>query len=319
MTPTTHQLTDMPIFGNFGLNPEIPIGFIGTGQIAWQSAARALRWGFKARVFGRSEKSASEAKTNILGYYADMVGKDLLSDSLEIIARENLRVFPSIDEHLAECGEFVVEALLEDLDVKQQRLALVDALLPENTVIGSATSSLVMEEIAEALTPKRRLKFVGWHPMNPVHTMNGGELIAPEGAEIAAVRRAYEFARQLRMEFAIMLSGSPGHFVNRLMFRYIVEAYYFLQENLVRMFDITTGELTIPTIRQAMAQLDAMYEASTNQPVGPFRLAEEIVSLPVTRNIAVNLHQQRPDHFLPCPELLTLHAAGRLDEWRAAA
>src|SRR5262249_4804512 len=110
-------------------------------------------------------------------------------------------------------AQVVVEAVVEDLDVKRAIFADIDAVAPPDVILASNTSSLSVGAIADATrTPSR---VVGLHFFNPVHIMKLVEVIAHRRSDPSSVSAAADFARQLG-KTAIVVRDSPGFASSRL-------------------------------------------------------------------------------------------------------
>jgi 3-hydroxyacyl-CoA dehydrogenase/enoyl-CoA hydratase/3-hydroxybutyryl-CoA epimerase len=150
--------------------------------------------------------------------------------------------------------DLVIEAIVEQLEIKQSVFAELAAQVPAGAVLASNTSSLPIRDI-RAKTPHPE-RVVGMHFFNPVHRMPLVEVIVPEGADPAAVNTVFDFTRRLG-KTPILVKDSPGFLVNRLLTFYSIESFWLLDE----------GQ-RIEDIDRAMV--------AWGMPIGPLALTDEV-------------------------------------------
>jgi 3-hydroxyacyl-CoA dehydrogenase / enoyl-CoA hydratase / 3-hydroxybutyryl-CoA epimerase len=185
--------------------------------------------------------------------------------------------------------DLVIEAVVENLAVKQAVFAELAAHVPEGAVLASNTSSLSVAAIG-AKTPHPE-RVIGMHFFNPAHKMPLVEVIVPEGADPAAANTVFAFARRLG-KTPILVKDTPGFLVNRLLMFYSTEALWLLDQG-----------HRIEDIDRAMADW--------GMPLGPIALADE-VGIDVAFKVAHILGDAFPDR-LPLPAWLDrAPKAGRL-------
>jgi 3-hydroxybutyryl-CoA dehydrogenase len=129
-------------------------------------------------------------------------------------------------EELAD-STLVVEAVVEDLEVKKHLLGELGELLGEDALIASTTSSLPVEELAAA--SGRPDRFAAIHVFNPVPKMKLVELAFPAAASEQTRRRAHELCVALD-KTPVEVPNIPGFVVNRLLFPYLFSAVRLLEE-----------------------------------------------------------------------------------------
>jgi 3-hydroxyacyl-CoA dehydrogenase/enoyl-CoA hydratase/3-hydroxybutyryl-CoA epimerase len=157
------------------------------------------------------------------------------------------------DVGLAAC-DFVVEAVVENLEVKQKVMADLDRRLAPEAILASNTSSLSIDAIAAKCAHRGRV--VGMHFFNPVHKMPLVEVIAGPHTSAQAVGATAAFARALG-KTPVVVRECPGFLVNRLLMFYSAEALWLLDEG-----------HAIEDIDRAMTEW--------GMPMGPMRLADEV-------------------------------------------
>ena len=127
------------------------------------------------------------------------------------------RIEPTLDANELGQPDIVIEAVVENADIKRALLAEVEHLLPQDTVITSNTSTISIDELATAL--KRPENFCGMHFFNPVPVMPLVEVIRGEASSEAAVATTAAYARALG-KTPIVVNNCPGFLVNRILFPY---------------------------------------------------------------------------------------------------
>jgi 3-hydroxyacyl-CoA dehydrogenase/enoyl-CoA hydratase/3-hydroxybutyryl-CoA epimerase len=198
-------------------------------------------------------------------------------------------LLPTLDYSGFSRVDLVIEAIVENLGVKQEVFAETAKHVPAGAVLASNTSSLSVAGIG-ARTPEPG-RVVGMHFFNPVHRMPLVEVIAPEGADPEAVNTVFAFTRKLG-KTPILVKDTPGFLVNRLLMFYSTEALWLLDEG-YKMEDLD----------RAMSEW--------GMPVGPITLTDE-VGIDVATKVAHILRDAFGDR-LPLPAWLDkVPQSGRL-------
>ena len=239
----------------------------------------------------RMKDVREEALASGMEHAAQLFGKQVERRRLTVPeARHKMALLlPTLDYSGFQRADLVIEAIVENLGVKQEVFAETAKHVREGAVLASNTSSLSVAGIG-ARTPHRE-RVVGMHFFNPVHKMPLVEVIAPEGGDPAAVNTVFAFTRKLG-KTPILVKDTPGFLVNRLLMFYSVEALWLLDEG-----------FRIEDLDRAMADW--------GMPLGPMALTDE-VGIDVATKVAHILHEAFSDR-LPVPEWLDkVPASGRL-------
>ncbi|PSQ16331.1 3-hydroxybutyryl-CoA dehydrogenase [Halobacteriales archaeon QS_8_69_26] len=178
---------------------------------------------------------------------------------------------------LSDC-DLVVEAVVEDMDVKQDVFADLDGAVDRDVLLGTNTSTLSVTTIASATDHPDRV--VGLHFMNPVPVMEGVEVVVGEKSSDGAVELAHAFAEDLGKE-TWEADDKPGFVTNRILMPWINEG--------IRAFD--EGVAT-------KADIDRGMKLGTNVPMGPLELADH-VGLDVCLHASETLHEELGDRYKP--------------------
>ncbi|KAH3872505.1 hydroxyacyl-coenzyme A dehydrogenase, mitochondrial-like [Dreissena polymorpha] len=190
-------------------------------------------------------------------------------------------------------SDLVIEAIVENLEVKKKLFASLDKAAPKHTIFASNTSSIPIKEIAVAT--KRMDKFGGLHYFNPVPVMKLLEVIRIPETSDDTFNKLLAFGKAMG-KVTVNCKDTPGFIVNRLLVPYMMEA--------VRM--VERGEATPQDVDTAM-KLGAGY------PMGPFELTD-YVGLDTCKFIIDGWHAKYPNNplFDPSPLLNKYVAEGKL-------
>jgi len=123
--------------------------------------------------------------------------------------------------------DFIVEAIVEDLNIKKKVFAELEENIREDAIVVTNTSSLLVNDMAPAF--KKPERFVGMHFFNPVHMMPLVEVIRGKDSTDEAVATTFQLAKSLG-KTPIVVNDGPGFLVNRLLVPYMVEAVSLLEE-----------------------------------------------------------------------------------------
>ncbi|MBW2031066.1 MAG: 3-hydroxyacyl-CoA dehydrogenase family protein [Deltaproteobacteria bacterium] len=151
--------------------------------------------------------------------------------------------------------DFVVEAVIEDLELKKRVFAELDELCRPEVVLASNTSSMSLTEIASAT--KRPEKVCGMHFFNPVPLMRLVEIIRGYYTTDETVAITEELARRMGKVTVEVKKDSPGFIVNRIMIPHFVEAIKIVEEGVASIEDV-----------------DKAVKNGLNYPMGPFELMD---------------------------------------------
>ncbi|MFB9846572.1 fatty acid oxidation complex subunit alpha FadJ [Oceanisphaera arctica] len=243
-------------------------GLMG-GGIAFVTATKA---GLPVRIKDISHKGINQAMANAHGLLATRVKKKQLRDSE--MQRQLARITGTLDYSGFERVDLVVEAVFEDLEIKRQMVAEVEANCPAHTIFATNTSSLPIHQIAEGAA--RPEQVVGLHYFSPVDKMPLAEIIPHVGTSPTTVATALKLARA-QGKTPIVVQDKAGFYVNRILAPYLNEAARLLLE----------GE-PIEAIDSAL--LDYGF------PVGPMTLLDE-VGIDVAAKISPILVRELGERF----------------------
>ncbi|WP_049896834.1 3-hydroxyacyl-CoA dehydrogenase family protein [Natrialba chahannaoensis] len=266
------------------------VGVVGAGTMGSGIAQVAATHGYDVIVRDIEQEyveNGFETIENSLGRLGD---RDSLPDGEDTeTIRNRIKGTTELDD-LADC-DLVVEAALEDLDVKRDVFADLDDIVGDEAVLATNTSTISITSIASATERPERV--VGLHFMNPVPIMEGVEVVVGEKTTDEITELAHEFAEALE-KTTWESDDKPGFVTNRILMPWINEGIRAYDEGVATKDDI-----------------DAGMELGTNVPMGPLTLADHI-GLDICLHASETLHEELGDRYQPAYLLKRKVEAGEL-------
>jgi len=193
-------------------------------------------------------------------------------------------------DDMKEC-DLIIEAVVENLELKNEMFSTLDKICPEKTILASNTSSLTI--MAMAASTNRPDRFCGLHFFNPVPVMQLVEVVKTIATrQQTTTDTCFEFCKRIG-KTPILAKDNSGFIVNRLLIPYLLDAIKVFEEGLASTEDIDTG-----------------MKLGLNYPMGPLTLLD-FVGLDTTYNIAnIMFEEFREQRFAPPPLLKKMVLAG---------
>ena len=271
--------------------PDLTVGVVGTGAMGRGVAQVTAQGGMKAILFDAAPGGAAKAKAAILEVLKGLVAKGRLTDADLARTEGNLAVAEKIED-LKPC-HVVVEAVFENLEVKQKLFGELEAAVGPDTILASNTSSIRIASIARSL--KKRDRVCGMHYFNPVPLMKLVEVIRAADTSQATVDTMVALGkRQTRVP--VIVGDTPGFLVNLGGTAIGTEGLRIYQEG-----------------RASPSQVDAVMRDSCGFRMGPFELMDLTgidVNFPARKIIYEGFFHDR--RMTPSPYHEGLFHAGRL-------
>ena len=198
-------------------------------------------------------------------------------------------IAPTLDFSGFQSLDFVVEAVIEKMDIKKSVFKELEKHVSKDAVIASNTSSLSISEMQTALENPER--FGGMHFFNPVNKMPLVEVIRGDKTSDETVSKIFQFSKQLG-KTPIVVKDKPGFLVNRLLMPYLNEATWLLKDG------------------ASINEIDK-YLLNFGMPMGPMELIDE-VGVDVGEKVAHILFEGFGARMQPAPFNAKIVAAGRL-------
>ncbi|NPV93193.1 MAG: 3-hydroxybutyryl-CoA dehydrogenase [Firmicutes bacterium] len=266
------------------------VGVLGAGTMGAGIAQVTAQAGFQVVLVDIDQKFVDKGINGITKNFSKMVEKGkLAADEKDAILG---RITGAVGNSNFSDVDLVIEAVLENIDLKRKIFAELDTICPAGAILASNTSSLSISEIAAAT--KRPDQVVGVHFFNPVPMMKlieiiPGILTTDESADIVT-----EFSKKIG-KTPIKVKEYPGFVVNRILVPYINEAIFALQEGLASAKDID----------------DAM-KLGANMPMGPLALSDLVGNDICLAVMEVFYKEFADSKYRPAPLLKQMVRAGLL-------
>jgi 3-hydroxybutyryl-CoA dehydrogenase len=261
---------------------------VGGGLMGSGIAQVCAQAGLDTTVREVSDALVAKARANITKSLDKGVEKGKVTAAARADALAHLSFTTELSA--ARDADIVIEAIIEDLAVKDALFRELDALCAERTIFASNTSSLVIAEMA-AMT-NRADRFCGLHFFNPVPLMPLVEVVRAVRTSDATMQTAIAFARRVGKD-PIVAKDRSGFIVNFLLVPYMLDA-------------ITALESGVATV----ADIDKGMKLGCGHPMGPFTLLD-FVGLDTTLRIAEILFDEyREKRYAPPPLLKRMVTAG---------
>jgi 3-hydroxybutyryl-CoA dehydrogenase len=266
------------------------VGVVGSGQMGSGIAQVFAVNGFEVVLHDVMPSMLDKARAGIEGSLAKFVEKGKLEASAREAAIGRLHYSQSVQD-LAGC-DLVIEAIVENLEVKQNLFGELAKICGEQTILATNTSSLPITQLAAVVTRPER--FIGMHFMNPVPIMQLVEIIRGLKTDEDTYQTVFELAKKLG-KTPVTVNDAAGFVSNRILLPMINDAVFALHEGVASAEDI-----------------DTVMKLGMNHPMGPLTLAD-FIGLDTCLSIMEVLHAELgDDKYRPCPLLRKYVRAGLL-------
>jgi 3-hydroxybutyryl-CoA dehydrogenase len=258
------------------------VAIVGAGAMGRGIAQVAAVAGYETRLTDASADALASAWRDIQLKLATAVTRGTLTQEQADTAAANVTCVADITMAVDD-ADLVIEAIVEDLALKQALFARLDALVAESAILATNTSSLSVTRIAEATTTPSRV--IGMHFFNPVHIMKLVEVVTHPACSASVIGAAREVAERMG-KTTILVHDTPGFASSRLGLVLGLEAMRMLEDGVA-----------------SAADIDAAMELGYGHPMGPLRLTD-FVGLDVRLKIAEYLHREMRDEKFAPPRIL---------------
>lgn len=263
---------------------------IGAGQMGSGIAQVCAQAGFDVKLNDMKEEFFARGLSTITKNLSRNVEKGRMTESEK--AAVLARLTKSLDINDANDVDLVIEAAVENMDIKQSIFKQLDAIAPAHAILASNTSSLPITELA-AVT-NRPEQVIGMHFMNPVPVMKLVEIIRGLATADDVYQTIEDMTKKLE-KVPVEVNDFPGFVANRILMPMINEAIYTLYEG------VATKEA-----------IDDVMKLGMNHPMGPLTLAD-FIGLDTCLYIMETLYDGFGDSkYRPCPLLRKYVKAGWL-------
>lgn len=258
------------------------VGLIGAGAMGQGIAQIAAQAGSAVKLFDTQSGAAEKAREIIGAQWDKMVSRGRLESALAASHKARLLPVDALAD-LADC-DFVIEAVVERLDVKKSLFLSLESVVSRQTVLASNTSSLSITAIAAGLQYPGR--FAGFHFFNPVPLMKVVEVIAGLKTDAATCSALADFARQMG-HTPVQAQDTPGFIVNHAGRAYGTEALRIVSEGIAD-----------------FATIDRILKDQAGFKLGPFELMD-LTALDVSHPVMESVYHQYYEEPRYRPSVIT--------------
>jgi 3-hydroxybutyryl-CoA dehydrogenase len=266
------------------------VGVVGSGTMATGIVEVFAKAGYDTLYVARGEEKVARVRAALERSMDKAVLRGKLTEAEREDALGRVHGSARLDD-LAD-RDLVLEAVIEELSVKQALFATLDEILPPGALLATTTSSLPVVDLAAATG--RPTDVIGLHFFNPAQVMQLVEVVSTVSTGASTVAAALAVCDRLG-KHAVTCADRAGFIVNALLFPYLNDAVRMLQAHYATADDI-----------------DAAMKVGCGYPMGPFELLD-VVGLDVALAIQTTLYREfREPGFAPAPMLEHLVTAGYL-------
>ncbi len=246
---------------------------IGAGTMGANIAAWCVYKGFKVTLQDKDTAALAKAVQS-----AFILFKQKLKARLKIQEAMD-RLLPDLEGHGIASADVIIEAIFENLEVKQNLFKSLEANAKPEAILATNTSSIPLDEINQALKNPNRL--VGIHFFNPVAKMMLVEVVRGKHTDETVFNQALSFVHELG-KLPLPVKSSPGFLVNRVLMPYLMECMLLLNEGYPKeVIDTAAVEFGMP--------------------MGPVQLADTVgldICLSVARNLTAHYGGEVPQKLI---------------------
>lgn len=263
---------------------------VGAGQMGAGIAQVCAQSGLKVQLNDNNAVALERGMQTIQKLLDRSVLKKRITEQEKLETLQRLSVSETLQD--ASKANLIIEAVIENMEVKTNIFRQLDVIAPDDAILASNTSSLPITEIA-AVTDRPE-QVIGMHFMNPVPVMKLVEIIRGLQTSDQTYQIIEDMAKKLS-KTPIAVNDFPGFVSNRILMPMINEAIYTLYEGIASVEDIDTS-----------------MKLGMNHPMGPLTLAD-FIGLDTCLYIMEVLHEGFADSkYRPCPLLRQYVKAGWL-------
>ncbi|CAH0240184.1 MULTISPECIES: 3-hydroxyacyl-CoA dehydrogenase family protein [Peribacillus] len=266
------------------------IGVVGAGSMGSGIANLAAMNGFTV-ILCDIEDSYLENAIKRIGKFMDKsVARGKMTENQKQETLGRIQTTTLLEE--MKDADVVIEAVLEDLNLKKEVFSALDQIVREGVILATNTSSMSITEIAAATQHPERV--AGMHFFNPAQLMKLVEVVRGYQTSDETVEELKALSKQLTKEPVEVKKDTPGFIVNRIMIPQFIEAIKLLEEGVASAEDI-----------------DKAVTLGLNYPMGPFTL-QDFAGVDIGYHVMEYFKEEfNDDHFAPPLLLKQLVRAGR--------
>jgi len=257
------------------------VGVVGGGLMGSGIAQTAAQAGYDVLLAEVSHELLDRGMARVHGAWDMLTKKGKITEEQATEYRGRIRGTLNMQDFADR--DFVIEAIIENMDEKKKLFSTLDGIVPASAIIASNTSSLPIIEMASVT--KRQENIAGLHFFNPAPVMKLVEIVRTIATSDETTETLREFAQSLG-KTPIIAKDTAGFVVNFLLIPYMLSAVRMYENGLATMDDIDTG-----------------MKLGCGYPMGPFELLD-YVGLDTTLYAAEAIYREYPDPAYAPPTLL---------------
>ena len=238
------------------------ISIIGCGTMGNGIAQTFALYNYNVVLYDIKSENLEKALVTISKNLQRMVDKDIISENEKNKSLNN--IISTTDFNLIKDSDLVVEAIIEDLEIKKNIFQRLDSHCKRETILASNTSSISITELAESTT--RKEKVIGMHFMNPVPIMKLIEVINSKYTSELTTKTIVDLSKNLN-KIPLTVNDFPGFISNRILLPMINEAIEALDDKV-----------------SSVKSIDGIMKLGMGHPMGPLQLAD-LIGLDVCKSI----------------------------------
>jgi len=270
------------------------VAVIGAGNMGHQISTLCAIKGFKTICIDISEEILKKAEAFVDTYLPGRVEKGRLTEEQAKQARQNITFTSSMEEAVKD-ADYVIEAVLEVLDLKRKIYSELDKLAPKHAILATNSSYIVSSRIADATS--RPDKVCNLHFFNPALVMKLVEIVQGPHTSDETAKISMEFCQKLEKVGVHLKKEVNGFLLNRIFRAISREATWIMEMGVASVEDIDKA---------------CVYGAG--HPMGPFRL-NDLTGLDLTYTMSMEAFRETGDRsMLPTPSLVEHYLKGEYGE-----
>lgn len=267
------------------------VAVIGAGTMGNGIAHVFAQSGFKVNLIDVNAAQLEKALQTIGKNFDRQIAKQAVTEQSKSEALTNIKTFNNIPDGI-KGARIVVEAVTENVDLKLKIFKEIDTHADTDCILATNTSSISITRIASVT--QRPAKVIGMHFMNPVPVMKLVEVINGYATEKSVTDAVVALSKQLG-KTPCVVNDYPGFIANRILMPMINEAIFSLYEGVA-----------------GVEEIDTIMKLGMSHPMGPLQLAD-FIGLDVCYAILNVMYEGLgKTHYVPCPLLSNMVAAGQL-------
>jgi 3-hydroxybutyryl-CoA dehydrogenase len=267
------------------------IGVVGAGSMGTGIANLAAINGFNVVLRDIEERFLESALNRMSKFMEKSVARGKMTEEQKQEALGRIQTTTSLEDFID--VDLVIEAVLEDLNLKKEVFSALDKIVREGVILTTNTSSMSITEIAAATN--RPELVAGMHFFNPAQIMKLVEVVRGLKTSDETVQQLKALSKKLKKEPVEVKKDSPGFIVNRIMLPQFIEAIRLVQEGVASYEDI-----------------DKAVKLGLNYPMGPFEL-QDFAGVDIGYHVMEYFKEEFSENYYAPPLLLKqIVKAGRL-------